>query len=76
MDKSSAINHFVNLKINGMHYVRELSCKDIDNNKNEINRITGYLIIDSNNKPVKKVFDFLIQGTLLKLILHCKVFRQ
>ena len=59
MDKSSAVTHFVNLKINGMHYVRELSYKGIDNNGNEINKISGYLIIDNNNKPVKNAYYFL-----------------
>lgn len=59
MGKSSLINHFVNTKINGMHYIRELSSKDIDMNGMEINRINGYLIIDNQNKPVKRAYQYL-----------------
>lgn len=47
------------LKINGMHYVRELTYADVDKNGKKESRIAGYLIYDNNNKPVKKAYHYL-----------------
>lgn len=50
-EKRMVIKKYVEMKINGMHYVRKLN----DNNK----VFSGVLVIDNYNKPVKRVYEYL-----------------
>jgi integrase len=47
----SNIQDYSKIKINGLHYVREV--KDEEGNR------SGYLLIDNHNKPIRDIYDYL-----------------
>lgn len=50
-EKRMVIKKYVEMKINGMHYVRKL------NDSNKV--FSGVLVIDNYNRPVKRVYEYL-----------------